>query len=212
MSDYLEEDVWSVDEAAAQERAEQEERRRAAHPSHRTTIAQEQAKDGPLRPKIPEQPSSARKSQAPVVSAPTKEYEHFSMPAYPSETRQEQFTAYAPDAELDFHDIFELNRSIMVARNRLYHATQMLKLAQRQESDAKYEWKSAYNRALLQISNGTEKQRAALAEILTEEQYAHFLQAERLSDEALNFLRATREDLHALINLSHNMRAQMQIQ
>lgn len=131
------------------------------------------------------------------------------LPAYPDYDLDSQ---YQVEEEVDYADIMNINRQINRARNMMFRAVRELKRAQRAEAEARFEYKRAYNRVLAGLSGGSEKQRLATADLETEELYGKVIVAERLADEALNFLRAMRAELDSLAGLSHNVRAQMQVQ
>lgn len=119
---------------------------------------------------------------------------------------------YVVEDDVDYIDVSSLNRQINRARSALFKATRRLKYAQRVEAEAKFNYKRAYNRTLAGLTGGSEKQRLATADLTTESLYSEVIIAERLSEEALNVLRAIRAELDALAGLSHNIRAQMQLQ
>lgn len=120
-------------------------------------------------------------------------------------------TNYSVDPNVDYTDISALNRDINRARAQLFNATRALRDAERFSADKKRAYKSAWNRAHIGLSGGSERQRIAITDTLTEELYSHTLVADTLVNESLNNLRAIRAELDALAGLSHNIRAQMQV-
>lgn len=127
-------------------------------------------------------------------------------PVFPS---NDEF--YEVDANVDYSDISTLNRDINRARRELFRQTRALNDAQAKEAQAKFRYRREHNRILISISGGSEKTRVAAADMETEGLYGEFLVAERVSESALNDLRAIRAELDALAGLSHNIRAQMQV-
>lgn len=131
------------------------------------------------------------------------------MPEYPVYDPSDDYKVLE---DVDYSDVSSLNRDINIARATLFRAVERLKHAKRAESDARFTYNRAYNRVLAGLTGGSEKQRLAIADIQTEELYGKLIVEERLADEAVNFLRAIRSELDSLAGLSHNVRAQMQLQ
>lgn len=130
------------------------------------------------------------------------------MPQFPAWVAAEHYKV----DDVDFVDLSALNRQINTARVALFKANKFLTEAQRSEASAKYEYKRAHNRAMVTLSGGSEKQRLATADVMTEELYGNWLVKERVVEEMVNHVRAIRTELDSLTILSHNMRAQMNMQ
>lgn len=185
----------------------------APAPQARTAPAAPSEPQSERRPHVPERTSTAQRGGS-GIAADGRLLDPSHFPHKPMGTPPEDsaLLGYVPSEEdFDFSDIHAVNQAINIARRRLFQATQELKHYQQEAAKAKYEWKSAVNRALVVMSGGTEKTRQAMAEIQTEDEYSAYLVAELAADSALTFLRSTRSDLDALMNVSHNVRAQMQV-
>ena len=114
--------------------------------------------------------------------------------------------------EFDFSDLLGINREIMRTRQRLYAATQELKKSQRLELQAKMAYNRKHAITLIGLSGGTEKVRQAVADLEAEEEYGEHLVAQQITVEWTNLMRTLKADLDTLAGISHNIRAQIQIQ
>lgn len=114
--------------------------------------------------------------------------------------------------DIDYHDLLSINKEIMATRRRLYVATQELKEAQRKEVQAQFEYRHELAQAIISTSGGTEKSRVALSELETEGSYRQYIVAKQAVAEWTNLMRTLKADLDTLAGISHNMRAQMQLQ
>lgn len=137
------------------------------------------------------------------------EFPNSPVPEYP-ETDTWAFN-YLPDAHADYSDISDLNRDINRSRFRLFRANSGLKEAQRQEVSAEIEYRRAHARVMAGLSGGSEKQRTAIADLKTEEEYANYMLAKQVAKEYESLVRQLRVDLDSLAGISHNIRAQMSL-
>lgn len=119
---------------------------------------------------------------------------------------------YDPNTGVDFVDLSALNTQINRARKALFDANAALARAERTEARREYEYRRAHARALVSLSGGSEKQRIAYADVDTEAEYGELLVARTLVKECVNQVRALRTELDVLTVMSHNLRAQMQLQ
>lgn len=111
----------------------------------------------------------------------------------------------------DYQNFSSLNRAI---NNRRYHhmrASEILNKAKRLETEAQTAYKSAYNRAILNASGGTDQHRKALAELSTETLYNNWKVAETVVSEVTNTYYTIGRDLEVLRTLSDNFRKQMNL-
>lgn len=132
------------------------------------------------------------------------------MPSFPNHEDNWDFN-YLPDALADYSDISNLNRDINRSRFRLFRANNGLKEAQRNEVSAEIEYRRAHARVMAGLSGGSEKQRTAIADLKTEEEYANYMLAKQVAKEYESLVRQLRVDLDSLAGISHNIRAQMNL-
>lgn len=195
-------DPWSPSPEAIR-RAEEEKRvDEPVTPSQRASTR-------PSKPVVPESASTAQRKANLAMDgriATPAQFPHAPFPGFNLEELE-----YEVNELSDSADLRNVMHSILISRRRLFQVTKILQQAQRAAVEAKYEWKSAFNRKLLALSGGTEKERVALAEISVEQEYGAYIAAEQAADDALNLLRAIRTELDSLQNMSYNIRAQMQI-
>lgn len=140
------------------------------------------------------------------VSAANYQKEH--PPVFPADTITDD---YQLDQGISFSEVHSINTQINRARAALFRANSALAEANRAEAAAKMKYRHAHALALIQVSGSSEKQRTAVADLATEEEYANLIVAEKISEEMLSQVRALRTELDALFNISHNLRAQMNL-
>lgn len=139
----------------------------------------------------------------------TEDYPETPLPTFPPNFAGDH---YDPNPDVDYNDLTSLGRQINSARKALFKANRGLTIAQRDEAVSKFAYRRAHNRAMVSLSGGSEKQRLATADLQTEELYGQWLVKERIVEEMLNQVRAMRTELDSLTVLSHNLRAQINIQ
>lgn len=130
------------------------------------------------------------------------------LPNFPPVTSLESF---APAAELDFSDMAKLNNQIVLTRRRMFLVQNQLREAERAAVEADANYRMAYARELVKLSGGSERQRLAVADIRTEEEWGDKLVKEQVAKEFVSLLRAIRSDVDILMTLANNIRAQIQM-
>lgn len=117
---------------------------------------------------------------------------------------------YVPQ-EFDATDLVEVNRELNRARARLFRVSQTLRLVQRTLAEAQAEYDRAMRRELVTISGGTAESRRALAEIRCEPFENRVIVGKQVVEEWRKRAVDCRDDLKALENIAHNVRAQIDI-
>lgn len=118
---------------------------------------------------------------------------------------------YVPDEEFDATDLAEVNRELNRARARIFRCSQVLKRVQRAQAEAQVDYDRAMRRALVSISGGTSESRRAMAEIKCEEFENRVVIGKQVVEEWKKRCTDARDDLKAVENISHNVRAQIDI-
>lgn len=124
---------------------------------------------------------------------------------YPLSEEDEHDTA-------SYEDLYAVNKAIHTARFSLNRTQKALAQSQRQLVTAETAYRHAHARALITISGGTDKTRTAVADLETEHLYTDLLVKRAVVDEVIALVRAINRDIESLTVLSHNLRAQMNIQ
>lgn len=119
---------------------------------------------------------------------------------------------YVPDEEFDVTDLAEVNRQLLRAKSRLFRVSQHLKAAQRAEIEAQLTYRRAFRRCMVAITGGSAESRKALAEVQCEDFENDLVVAGQVVEEWKKRSQDCRDDLKAIENLAHNVRAQMAIQ
>lgn len=119
--------------------------------------------------------------------------------------------AYVPDEEFDATDLLQVNRELNRARARIFRCSETLKMCQRTFADAQSAYDRAMRRALVSVSGGTAESRRALAEIQCEEFENRVVIGKQVVEEWRRRCNDARDDLKALENISHNVRASLDI-
>lgn len=132
------------------------------------------------------------------------------LPDWPQPRSEDE--VYVPDEEFDVSDLSEVNRQMLRAKSRLFRASQYLKDAQRAEIDAQLTYRRAYRRFIVSLTGGSAESRKALAEVYCEEFENAMVVAGQVVEEWKKRAQDCRDDLRAIENLAHNVRAQMAIQ
>lgn len=118
---------------------------------------------------------------------------------------------YIPDEEFDATDLADVNRELNRARARIFRCSQVLKRVQRAQAEAQVDYDRAMRRALVSISGGTSESRRAMAEIKCEEFENRVVIGKQVVEEWKKRCTDARDDLKAVENISHNVRAQIDI-
>lgn len=116
---------------------------------------------------------------------------------------------YEPDEGFDAADLVAVNRELNRCRARLFRISAQLKAAQRVARDADLAYRRQMRRALVQVSGGSAEARRALAEVMCEPLENALVVAEQVAEEWKKRAVDARDDLKAVENLSHNVRAQL---
>jgi hypothetical protein len=132
------------------------------------------------------------------------------LPTWPQPRNADE--VYVPEEEFDITDLSEVNRQLQMAKSRLFRISQHLKSAQRAEIDATLTYRRAFRRLLVGTTGGSAETRKAMAEVMCEEFENDMVIATQVVDEWKKRAQDARDDLKAIENLAHNVRAQMAIQ
>lgn len=119
--------------------------------------------------------------------------------------------SYVPDEEFDATDLMQVNRELNRARARIFRCSQTLKRVQRALAEAQVDYDRQMRRALVTQSGGTAESRRALAEIQCEEFENRVVIGKQVVEEWRRRCNDARDDLKALENISHNVRASLDI-
>lgn len=121
---------------------------------------------------------------------------------------------FAQNAEVEYDDynsMEELNKALNRTRIRIFNAKKHLDACRAGLVEAKTRYRQAYNRAFVGLSGGTEKVRAAYAELAVEEEYSQYLIAEAKFEELKNLSYTLAREVDALKTLADNMRKQLSL-
>lgn len=132
------------------------------------------------------------------------------LPNWPAPRTDEE--QYIPEEEFDITDLSEINRQLMRAKSRLFRVSQHQKAAQRDLIDAQLTYRRAFRRCLVMQTGGSAEARKAMAEVQCEGFENAMVVAEQVVEEWKKRAQDSRDDLKAIENLAHNVRAQMAIQ
>ena len=113
--------------------------------------------------------------------------------------------------EVDSYTVEDINRKIDEARINIIQATNLMHQASRKVNETKMAYSAAQSRAILKTSGATESIRKAAADIQVEEQYGEYLVAQQAESYLKSLLQGLRSNLDALTQISHNIRAQINI-
>lgn len=118
---------------------------------------------------------------------------------------------YVPDEGFDATDLIQVNRELNRARARVFRCSDILKTCQRTLAEAQSNYDRQMRRALVTITGGTAESRKALAEIQCEEFENRVVVGKQVVEEWRRRCSDARDDLKALENISHNVRASLDI-
>jgi len=118
---------------------------------------------------------------------------------------------YVPDEEFDAQDLGAVNRELNRCRARVFRVSRELKTAEREFASAKMTYTRQMRRALVSVSGGSAETRKALAELQCEPYEDAVVISEQVVAEWKKRATDARDDLKAVENLSHNVRAQIDI-
>lgn len=129
------------------------------------------------------------------------------LPNWPAPRGDED--VYVPEEEFDISDLSEINRQLMRAKSRLFRVSGHQKGAQRALIDAQLTYRRAFRRSLIMQTGGSAEARKAMAEVMCEDFENAMVVAEQVVEEWKKRAQDCRDDLKAIENLAHNVRAQM---
>lgn len=119
--------------------------------------------------------------------------------------------AYEPDISVDLTDLKQVNSEIAKLRIRLHQIRKELETASRIAAKAQYEYEQKKKRILIGLSGGSDKQREAIAELMTEELLGNSIVAKTVAAEINQHSRDVRTELDALKEISNNLRKQIDL-
>jgi hypothetical protein len=152
---------------------------------------------------------SARTRGIASGGAPVSVPDRPGQPVWPGgESADEQ---YVPDEAFDASDLHLVNRELNRCRARLFRVSGALRAAQRAAAEADLQYRRELRRALVTVSGGTAESRKAVAELQCEPFENEQVIAQQVVEEWKKRAMDARDDLKAVENLSHNVRAQMDI-
>ena len=158
-----------------------------------------------------EQPAAPAASRTPALAVGGKRISDIpdpqQVPTWPSPDTGEE--VYVPDDQYDFVDLNAVNTALNQARSRLFRITNHLRDAQRSRVDKEIVYKREMRRALISITGGSAELRKAMAEVQCEGHENDMIVAQQIEEEWKRRVVVARDDLDALQNLSHNIRAQV---
>lgn len=164
------------------------------------------AKPEPAEKKKPAPRGTAMAAGGRAVEAPAPAEE---FPVWPRPMNQDEF--YVPEEEFDATDLAAVNREMNRARARIFRVSQSLRLAQRTLAEAQSNYDRQMRRQMVTITGGTEASRRALAEINCEHLETRVIVGKQIVEEWRKRSMDARDDLKAIENIAHNVRAQMDI-
>lgn len=118
---------------------------------------------------------------------------------------------YVPDEQFDAQDLSAVNRELNRCRARIFRISQALRAAQRNAEEADLIYRRHMRRQLVSISGGSAETRKAMAELQCEDYENDVVVAQQIVEELKKRSTDARDDLKAVENLSHNVRAQIDI-
>ena len=121
-----------------------------------------------------------------------------------------EYSNYEP-VQIDMSDLREINKEINNLRIRIHRLRKELDKANRKAVLAKYQYEQAKKRILIGLSGGSDKQREAIAELMTEELLSISVVCQAVAQEIQQHSRDTRNELDALKEISNNLRKQIDL-
>lgn len=119
---------------------------------------------------------------------------------------------YRLNAEMpDYEELSAINRDINRARVALNATQSSLAKAQREATTAEVAYRRKCSRVMIGLSGGTEKSRAAVVDIETENEYGTMLVKRAVADEVVSLVRSINRDIEALTVIANNLRAQINL-
>lgn len=133
-----------------------------------------------------------------------------SLPKAEEVTVVSEYRNYEPET-IDMSDLSAINKEIALLRMRIHRIRKELDKANRIYLQAKYSYEQEKKRILIGLSGGSDKQREAVAELMTEELLTKSIVAQAVHQELLNHSRDIRYELDSLKEISTNIRKQIDI-
>jgi hypothetical protein len=113
----------------------------------------------------------------------------------------------AADGEVDYSDLYALNRDLNKLRVRMARVRREMRRAGREALEAKLRYQRALRRALVQQTGGSAESRKASAELLCEELEADMAMRAQVADEFSTLFRSVRDDIENAKVVAYNLRA-----
>lgn len=133
-----------------------------------------------------------------------------SLPKASDVTIVSEYSNYEP-AQIDITDLSAVNKEINLLRTRIHRLRKELEKANRKAVMAKYQYEQAKKRVLIGLSGGSDKQREAIAELMTEELLSISIVCQAVAQEIQQHSRDTRNELDSLKEISNNLRKQIDL-
>ena len=121
-----------------------------------------------------------------------------------------EYSNYEP-AQIDITDLSAVNKEINLLRTRIHRLRKELEKANRKAVMAKYQYEQAKKRVLIGLSGGSDKQREAIAELMTEDLLSVAIVCQAVAQEIQQHSRDTRNELDSLKEISNNLRKQIDL-
>lgn len=121
-----------------------------------------------------------------------------------------EYKNYEP-APIDVSDLNAISKEISALRIRIHKLRKELEKANRIAAQAKYQYEQEKKRILIGLSGGSDKQREAVAELMSEELLSKAIVAQTVAQELQAHSRDIRYELDALRELSNNLRKQIDL-
>lgn len=121
-----------------------------------------------------------------------------------------EFKNYEPSV-MDFTDLSSINKEIALLRIRIHKLRKEMEKANRIAAQAKYQYEQEKKRILIGLSGGSDKQREAVAELMSEELLSKSIVSQIVAQEIQAHSRDIRYELDTLRELSNNLRKQIDL-
>lgn len=156
--------------------------------------------------------SETREGQQPGMAMGGRRVEVKSAPPMPTWPTHEMWSP-SQDVEetVDALDVADLNRMLLASRRSLFTASARLREAQRESEDASLRYRRAYRRFLVTITGGSAETRKVAAEIACEEFENDMVVKAQVAEEWKRHAQDCRDNVKAIENVAHNVRAQMSV-
>lgn len=147
----------------------------------------------------------------PVDFDELKETVEKSEPVFPTWSTADSIGVARPDAP-DYEDLLAVNRGLSTITHSITRVTNGLENESRRLTVMESNYRKAKALALLGVSGGTSAMREAFADLMVQEEHDAVLVQRALVEELSQRIRVLKFELDATIAVSHNLRAQLQVQ